>query len=508
MHLRHIPLMGLLAIGVALAGPTTATPVTDPGFAFVDVNGDGLYDTGSGDIALPNFAALAATGTFDTQVSQAGYTAPCRRASLIIPASTPVTVSQALTLRAGRQLVIHSNITAESLNLAARSTVNLTGATIQYAQAMTVQTYRDVLLDGTIIGGSNAGSTFNVVAWGNVTNANQTGAAPSTMISANGAVAISASGSVDLVNAIVSSWDSNVKIAAGATDATDSGCSTQTIGTQCECGGGGDEDTNSSSNITLTGASITAGGAISITAGKLAHSWCCTTNAKSGNAIHVNCGDGGGGSGSGWWTPGTTGNIDLSSSQMSAADTVSISAIGTRYSTGCSWWWSCAKTINCGGGGDSHHGGYTVVDGDVKILGANISGTQVTVTADGTVDGSADSQGTVCSLTGNAVSVSGDESVTVTAASLVANNGDIVLNSQYGDVSANTASITACAGAFDIAAGGNIALANANIMAATATFIANGGNIDGTGINILLTGAALPVCGPAGVTVTGFAYTN
>jgi hypothetical protein len=100
-------------------------PVADPGFAYVDVNNDGMYNPAAGDIALTgarDIVALAAAnkGVFNTQQSVGGYVAPNRRASLVIPASVSVdftALNIPITLKAGLNILIYGTVTAPSLTL-------------------------------------------------------------------------------------------------------------------------------------------------------------------------------------------------------------------------------------------------------------------------------------------------------------------------------------------------------------------------------------------------------
>ncbi len=102
---------------------TPSYPVADPGFAYVDVNNDGMYNPADGDIALTGSSDLtvltaANHGVFNTQQSVGAYVAPKYPASLIIPPSvTNLTFTVPTTLKAGLNIVIAGTVNTPSLKL-------------------------------------------------------------------------------------------------------------------------------------------------------------------------------------------------------------------------------------------------------------------------------------------------------------------------------------------------------------------------------------------------------
>ena len=73
-----------------------ADPVFDPGFSYVDVNSDQMFDEDDGDVAL--VAGEVADGRFDTRRAEGGYKRVVRHAGLVIlstPAKTPKRVGTA-----------------------------------------------------------------------------------------------------------------------------------------------------------------------------------------------------------------------------------------------------------------------------------------------------------------------------------------------------------------------------------------------------------------------------
>ncbi len=98
-------------------------PVADPGFAYVDVNNDGMYNPADGDIALTGSRDLtvltaANHGVFNTQQSVGAYVAPKYPASLIIPPSvTDLMFTVPTTIKAGLNIVIAGTVNAPSLTL-------------------------------------------------------------------------------------------------------------------------------------------------------------------------------------------------------------------------------------------------------------------------------------------------------------------------------------------------------------------------------------------------------
>ncbi len=99
-------------------------PIADPGFAFVDVDGDGLYGSKDVQVDLP---VLAADGLFDTQQSEPGYRARRRAAGLVVPPSVYCQIPAAAVLRAGRSITIGGTVEAPGLALVAGEDIAIGG---------------------------------------------------------------------------------------------------------------------------------------------------------------------------------------------------------------------------------------------------------------------------------------------------------------------------------------------------------------------------------------------
>lgn len=101
------------ALALVLVGPASAaflpTP-GDPGFPFVDVNGDGLFQGPDGDIGkgtgVDILALILNDGSFDTALAEGGYKPPASPASLVVPKSVSVSSKTlaGLELQAGLDL--------------------------------------------------------------------------------------------------------------------------------------------------------------------------------------------------------------------------------------------------------------------------------------------------------------------------------------------------------------------------------------------------------------------
>lgn len=194
------PIRTLIAAAAVLAisGGVCAAqngPVADPGFAFVDVNGDGLYSPGV-DIGLASSpsvdvnALILSDGAFDTQkaktVGAVTYKPPRKPAGLVIPPSQSFVLTAPLHLRAGANLIVHGSLQApvilleagsprkhddgdghhgsheESMALAsgrnaasaqcrggsARGSIDLTGSICWFDVSMTAATRGDIVLNG------------------------------------------------------------------------------------------------------------------------------------------------------------------------------------------------------------------------------------------------------------------------------------------------------------------------------------------------------------------------
>jgi hypothetical protein len=234
--MKHRILLTVSLLMLFLGAPALLladTPVADPGFAFVDVNNNGLYSASSGDIAL-NAASgtdltslTTATGVFDTQQSVGNYHAPRYRASLVIPASVTLTFTVPVTLKAGLNIIVHGTINAPSLTLKAagygyhasnpgkscgnddeddsRSTdhfvmscpppgyaitpmchdsygagmIDLTTSTINIGDSFSAESGGDILLNGAVISGWNPLSMITLSSGGRIFGNAQTNVASS-----------------------------------------------------------------------------------------------------------------------------------------------------------------------------------------------------------------------------------------------------------------------------------------------------------------------------------------
>ena len=193
--IRHL----VAAVTLVLIGGVCAAqggPVADPGFAFVDVNGDGLYSPNV-DIGLASSpsvdvnALIMADGTFDTQkaktVGGTTYKPPKKPAGLVIPASQSFVLAVPLHLRASADLIVHGALQAPVIVLEAgardkhsneedhyskshgvstggatapggigllcsggdgRGSVDLTGSTCWFDVSMTASARKNIILNG------------------------------------------------------------------------------------------------------------------------------------------------------------------------------------------------------------------------------------------------------------------------------------------------------------------------------------------------------------------------
>ena len=157
-----------LMIALTASLPLVAhAQLADPGFSYVDVNNDGLYTPGNGDIPItPSIlSAIQSSGSFDTQQSIPGiYQAPECPASLIIPASQQLAFPTPLFLQAGENVVIHGSITAPALALCTDDDgqADLTGATVNVNSSLQVYAEEGVILDGSAISCSDPDSEVHV----------------------------------------------------------------------------------------------------------------------------------------------------------------------------------------------------------------------------------------------------------------------------------------------------------------------------------------------------------
>ncbi|MGC8668621.1 MAG: hypothetical protein ACP5VE_10960 [Chthonomonadales bacterium] len=193
--IRHIT--AVVATLVLFGGVCAAQsgPVADPGFVFVDVNGDGLYSP-TVDIGLASNpsvdvnALILSDGVFDTQKAKTAggstYKPPKKPAGLVIPASQSLVLTLPLHLRAGGDLIVHGSLQAPVIVLeagstrkhsdddrfhgshgesvarasqrsgtsvlcdggSARGTIDLTGSTCWFDVSMTALARKDIVLNG------------------------------------------------------------------------------------------------------------------------------------------------------------------------------------------------------------------------------------------------------------------------------------------------------------------------------------------------------------------------
>lgn len=102
--------------------------VADPGFCYVDVNNNRLFSATDNDIPVDLQALLPPDGSFNTQVSKGDYIAPRTRASLIIPESQQLILSEPVNIAAGWDLVIHGRLDAPSIVLSAHNLLDADAA--------------------------------------------------------------------------------------------------------------------------------------------------------------------------------------------------------------------------------------------------------------------------------------------------------------------------------------------------------------------------------------------
>ncbi|MBM3494282.1 MAG: hypothetical protein FJX72_08180 [Armatimonadetes bacterium] len=95
--------------------------VADPGFCYVDVNNDRLFSPTDNDIPVDLQALLPPDGGFNTQVSKGDYIAPRKRASLVIPESQHLIMSESVNIAVGWDLVIHGRLDAPKIVLSAHN---------------------------------------------------------------------------------------------------------------------------------------------------------------------------------------------------------------------------------------------------------------------------------------------------------------------------------------------------------------------------------------------------
>lgn len=151
-----------------------ASPVADPGFPFIDVNGDGLYSAADGDIGLgstPSIdiaALIASDGHFHTQRNKGAYRAPATNVSLVIPASQSLTLSTPLALTAGANLIVRGTLRAPDIQLTACLTADVAKANATFDTKMSVTAGVDAILSGVTITGNAGASALHVSAGRNL----------------------------------------------------------------------------------------------------------------------------------------------------------------------------------------------------------------------------------------------------------------------------------------------------------------------------------------------------
>jgi hypothetical protein len=134
-----------------------AAPVADPGFVFVDVNNDGLYAPEDGDIGLASSPSvdinglILNNGSFNTQVSEGTYQAPCHPVSLVVPASQNLTTPFSLNLNAGENLLVYGSLSAPIIYLSADNTVDMTGSFTLFGTLMKVCAGGNATLESALI---------------------------------------------------------------------------------------------------------------------------------------------------------------------------------------------------------------------------------------------------------------------------------------------------------------------------------------------------------------------
>jgi hypothetical protein len=159
-----LPMPALASVGVA-----------DPGFSYVDVDNDGLYDpsTDIGLLSTPPVdidAIIVASGHFDTSQSQGAYHAPPCPASLVISRTREPALLVPICLKAGVDLIDYGRLsTPQSISLQACRDLYMATSQSSFGTQMTISAGRDINMDGAIIAGDeNSPSKLYVSACGNI----------------------------------------------------------------------------------------------------------------------------------------------------------------------------------------------------------------------------------------------------------------------------------------------------------------------------------------------------
>lgn len=172
----RLTLLGALALVVIVAArPAQAdTPVADPGFAFVDVNGDGLYSASDGDIGLNSTpsvdinALIRSNGVFDTQKDKGNYRAPASPCTLVVPKSQSFLLPDWLVLKAGKDLRIYGRLQAPMVQLASGANTDMSLSDLKFDTVMTATAGGDLTLTGASITGSASTGTFQATSDANI----------------------------------------------------------------------------------------------------------------------------------------------------------------------------------------------------------------------------------------------------------------------------------------------------------------------------------------------------
>jgi hypothetical protein len=213
----------VIAIGVlAFPLPATATGgVADPGFSYVDVNNDGLYNPADGDFG-PVDPLILADGHFDTSQSEGPYQAPCWPVSLVISRAQLPPLTVPLSLKAGVNLIVYGRLKAPTISLQACRNVDLSTSNSEFGTQMTVDAGRDVILDGAAITGDDPSSQLYVSGCGDISA--RKFANVSTSISTGSLVSLCAGGCMYLDGAQIATSKTGASVtlnAGGALEAVD-----------------------------------------------------------------------------------------------------------------------------------------------------------------------------------------------------------------------------------------------------------------------------------------------
>lgn len=164
----------ILLSGNGLRAAHAVTRVPDPGFAFVDVNNDGLYSVADKDIGYGSSPSvdintlITQDGAFDTTRSEGAYRAPYKAVSLVIPASQTLAVAVPMRLKAGFNLIVHGTLNAPSLCLQSGKNMDLTSAQITFDTSLSADSGCNATLTAATITGNVTDSQLCISACGNI----------------------------------------------------------------------------------------------------------------------------------------------------------------------------------------------------------------------------------------------------------------------------------------------------------------------------------------------------